>query len=177
NGINIVLNPILIFGIGNIEGMGLVGAAWATTIGRSTGVLYQLYHLFNGKHKLKIIKENIYIKWNMLVKILKVSAGGMGQFFIDSISWVILIRIAATFGSAAVAGFTIAFRILIFSLMPAWGLASAATTLVGQNLGALKPKRALISVKLIAKYNAIFLLIVTLIYLIFGNTLAGWFTN
>ncbi|MFY8191475.1 MAG: MATE family efflux transporter, partial [Bacteroidia bacterium] len=146
NGFNIVLDPILIFGIGNIEGLGLVGAAWATSIGRTIGVLYQLYHLFNGKHRLQILRENMRLQWDIMYNIMKISLGGMGQFLIDSAAWIALTRITASFGDAAVAGFTISFRILIFSLMPAWGLAGAASTLVGQNLGAKKIKRAVLSV-------------------------------
>jgi putative MATE family efflux protein len=176
NGINIFLDPLFIFGIGNIEGLGLEGAAWATTTGRSIGVIYQLYHLLNGKHRLAILRENIKLKWKTMVRIAGISFGGMGQFLIDSVAWIVLTRITAEFGSAAVAGFTISFRILIFSLMPAWGLSAAASTLVGQNLGAKKVKRAVISVWLTARYNVIFLSIITLIYLIFGDVLAGWFT-
>jgi len=177
NGFNIVLDPILIFGIGNIEGLGLVGAAWATSIGRTIGVLYQLYHLFNGKHRLQILRENMRLQWDIMYNIMKISLGGMGQFLIDSAAWIALTRITASFGDAAVAGFTISFRILIFSLMPAWGLAGAASTLVGQNLGAKKIKRAVLSVWLTARYNVIFLSIITFIYLVFGNYLAQWFTN
>lgn len=176
NGINIVLDPIFIFGIGEFEGFGLVGAAWATTIGRSIGVLYQLYHLFNGKHRLVILKENLVLKWKTMRKIASISFGGMAQFLIDSIAWIVLTRIISEFGSTAVAGFTISFRILIFSLMPAWGLSAAASTLVGQNLGAGKVKRAAISVFLTAKYNVIFLSIITVVYLVFGDYLVGWFT-
>jgi putative MATE family efflux protein len=177
NGINIVLDPILIFGIGSFEGFGLVGAAWATTIGRSIGVTYQLYHLFNGKHSLVILKKNIVLKWKTLMRIARISVNGMGQFLIDSVAWIALTRITAEFGSASVAGFTIAFRVLIFSLMPAWGLSAAASTLVGQNLGAKKINRARISVWLTAKYNVIFLSIVTVIYILFGDLMAGWFTT
>ncbi|MDP3930550.1 MAG: MATE family efflux transporter [Bacteroidota bacterium] len=177
NGFNIVLDPILIFGIGNIEGLGLAGAAWATSIGRTIGVLYQLYHLFNGKHRLQILRENMRLQWDIMYNIMKISLGGMGQFLIDSAAWIALTRITASFGDAAVAGFTISFRILIFSLMPAWGLAGAASTLVGQNLGAKKIKRAVLSVWLTARYNVIFLSIITFIYLVFGNYLAQWFTN
>lgn len=177
NGCNIVLDPILIFGFGSIEGMGLAGAAWATSIGRTIGVLYQLYHLFNGKHKLQILKDNMVLQWDIMLNIMKISLGGMAQFLIDSAAWIALTRITASFGDAAVAGFTISFRILIFSLMPAWGLAGAASTLVGQNLGAKKIKRAVLSVWLTARYNVIFLSIVTCIYLFFGNYLAQWFTN
>lgn len=176
NGINIFLDPLLIFGIGSFEGFGLEGAAWATTTGRSIGVIYQLYHLLNGKHRLVILKENIKLKWKTMKRIIEISMGGMGQFLIDSVAWIVLTRIIAEFGSASVAGFTIAFRILVFSLMPAWGLSAAASTLVGQNLGAKKVKRAVVSVWLTARYNVIFLSVITIIYLFFGNVLASWFT-
>lgn len=177
NGINIVLDPILIFGLGSFEGLGLVGAAWATTIGRSIGVLYQLYHLFNGKHRLVILKENLILKWKTMKRIAAISVGGMAQFLIDSVAWIALTRLIAEFGSTALAGFTIAFRILMFSLMPAWGLSAAASTLVGQNLGANKIKRASLSVWLTARYNVIFLSVITVIYLIFSPVLVGWFTD
>jgi MATE family, multidrug efflux pump len=176
NGINIFLDPLLIFGIGSFEGFGLEGAAWATTTGRSIGVIYQLYHLLNGKHRLVILKENIKLKWKTMRRIIEISMGGMGQFLIDSVAWIVLTRIIAEFGSASVAGFTIAFRILVFSLMPAWGLSAAASTLVGQNLGAKKVKRAVVSVWLTARYNVMFLSVITIIYLFFGNVLASWFT-
>ena len=175
NGINLILDPLFIFGFGSFEGMGLVGAAWATTIGRSIGVLYQLYHLFNGKHLLVILRKNISLQWNTIRKIANISSGGMGQFLIDSVAWIAMARMMSELGSVYVAGFTITFRILIFSLMPAWGLSGAAATLVGQNMGANKIKRAEISVWLTARYNFIFLAIVTLIYLIFGNQLANFF--
>jgi putative MATE family efflux protein len=176
NGINIVLDPILIFGLGSFEGMGLVGAAWATTIGRSIGVCYQLYHLFNGKHRLVILKENLRLRWKTMRKIASISMGGVGQFLIDSVAWIAIMRITSEFGDSAVAGFTIAFRILIFSLLPAWGLSAAASTLVGQNLGAKKVKRATISVWLTARYNVIFLSIVTIVYLVFGDAIVSFFT-
>lgn len=177
NGLNIVLDPILIFGIGSMEGLGLEGAAIATTTGRSIGVCYQLYHLFNGKHRLKIVRENIKLKWETVKRIIIISSGGMGQFLIDSVGWIALTRMTAEFGSVAVAGFTIAFRILMFSLMPAWGLSSAAATLVGQNLGAKKFNRAEISTWMTARYNVIFLAAVTLVYLLAGNMVAGLFTE
>ena len=122
NGLNIILDPILIFGIGSWDGYGLDGAAIATTFGRSVGVVYQLYHLFNGKHKLKIIEENLAFSWETIKKIIELSLGGMGQTLIDSLSWVALTRMNAEFGSAALAGYTIAFRILIFTILPSWGL-------------------------------------------------------
>lgn len=177
NGLNIILDPILIFGLGSFEGYGLTGAAIATTLGRSIGVLYQLYHLLNGKHKLVVLKENLIINVKVIKRIITISAGGMGQFLIDSVGWIVLTRMTAEFGSVAVAGFTIAFRILLFTLMPAWGLAGAAATLVGQNLGAHKYKRAEFSVWLTARYNVFFLALVTVAYLFAGDFLAGIFTD
>ncbi|AKD04510.1 MATE family efflux transporter [Pontibacter korlensis] len=177
NGANIILDPLLIFGIGNIEGLGLEGAAWATTIGRSLGVVYQLYHLFNGRHLLKILKENLTISFAVVYRILKLSSGGMGQYLIDSASWIFLTRIIAEFGSNALAAYTIAFRIIIFTLLPAWGLSSAAATLVGQNLGARKAKRAELAVWLTARYNMVFMAAVTVVYLIFGEQLSRLFTD
>ena len=177
NGLNIVLDPLLIFGIGSWEGYGLDGAAIATTFGRSMGVLYQLYHLFNGKHKLRILRENIALSWETIKKIIELSLGGMGQSLIDSMSWVALTRMNAEFGSAALAGYTIAFRILIFTILPAWGLSGAAATLVGQNLGALKAKRAELAVWLTVRYNVIFMASVTGIYLLFSKQLVGLFTS
>ena len=177
NGLNIVLDPLLIFGLGSFEGLGLAGAAWATTIGRSIGVLYQLYHLLNGKHLLKIAREDIILSFSVVFRILKVSVGGMGQFLIESASWIFLTRIMAEFGSKNLAGYTIAFRVIGFTLLPAWGLASAAATLVGQNLGAGKIKRAEISVLLTSRYNAIFLGLITILFLIFGSSIAGLFSD
>lgn len=177
NGLNMVLDPVLIFGVGNIEGFGLEGAAIATTFGRGIGVVYQLYHLFNGKHKLKILKDNIVVSWEIIKKIMEIAVGGMGQFLIDSVSWIALTRMNAEFGSASLAGFTIAFRILIFTLLPAWGLSGAASTLVGQNLGAKQPDRAEKAVWMTTRYTVIFMASVTGIYLLFNQQLAGFFTD
>ena len=177
NGLNIILDPIFIFGIGNWEGYGLQGAAIATTTGRSIGVLFQLYHLFGGKNRLKISAQNMVLKIQTIWKIFKISINGMGQFMMDSVAWLILTRIVAVFESEAIATYTILVRILIFSLMPAWGLAGAAATLVGQNLGAKKVKRAEVAVYLTAKYNMIFLVIVSVIYFFGGKYLVGFFTQ
>ncbi|MDR7131930.1 putative MATE family efflux protein [Algoriphagus sp. 4150] len=177
NGLNMILDPLLIFGVGNFSGFGLEGAAIATTFGRGVGVVYQLYHLFNGKHKLKILKENIAISWEIIKKIMEIAVGGMGQFLIDSVSWIALTRMNAEFGSASLAGFTIAFRILIFTLLPAWGLSGAASTLVGQNLGAKQPDRAEKAVWMTTRYTVIFMASVTGIYLLFNQQLAGFFTD
>ncbi len=177
NGLNIFLDPLFIFGIGSWSGWGLEGAAVATTFGRSVGVVYQLYHLFNGKHKLRILKENIEVSWEIIKKIINISIGGMGQFLIDSVSWIALTRMNAEFGSTALAGYTIAFRILIFTILPAWGLSGAAATLVGQNLGAKLPDRAEQAVWLTTRYVVIFMASVTGIYLLFASSLAGIFTD
>jgi len=177
NGFNIVLDPLLIFGIGSWDGYGLEGAAIATTLGRSVGVLYQLYHLFNGKHKLKILRENLHINWGIIKKILDIAIGGMGQFLIDSVSWIALTRMVAEFGSTSLAGYTICSRILIFTILPAWGLSGAAATLVGQNLGAKQPHRAEQAVWLTARYTVIFMASVTGIYLFFSEEMAGFFTS
>ncbi|MBA4299755.1 MAG: MATE family efflux transporter [Cyclobacterium sp.] len=177
NGLNIILDPLLIFGIGSWAGFGLDGAAIATTFGRSIGVVYQFYHLFNGKHKLKILRRNLLVRWETIKKIIDLSLGGMGQFLIDSISWVALTRMNAEFGSAALAGYTIAFRVLIFTILPAWGLSGAAATLVGQNLGAKEVDRAEKAVWLTTRYNVIFMASVTGIYLLFSQQLAGFFTD
>jgi putative MATE family efflux protein len=177
NGLNIILDPILIFGFGYFEGYGIEGAAIATTIGRGIGVLYQLYHLFFKGNKLQILKENIQIQFSTIVKILGISAGGMGQFLIDSASWILLTRILAEYGGAVLAGYTIAFRVILFTILPSWGLSGAAATLVGQNLGANNPERAESAVWITAKYNVIFLGFITILFLVFGQQIASIFSN
>ncbi len=157
NGFNIILDPILIFGLGPIPGFGLEGAAWATTTGRGIGVIYQFYVLFNGKSLIKLEWESLKMKWKTIWTILKVASGGMGQFLIESASWIFLMRIVSESGSVALAGYTIAIRLIIFALLPAFGLANASATLVGQNLGALQPSRAEQSVWVSAHITAIFL--------------------
>ncbi len=177
NGFNILLDPLLIFGIASWEGFGLEGAAIATTVGRGLGVVYQFYHLFNGKHRLRIALEHMQVKWQTVRKIMNIAAGGMGQFLIDSVSWIALTRMNAEFGSAALAGYTIAMRVLIFTLLPAWGISGAAATLVGQNLGANEIDRAEKAVWLTTRYCVIFMASVTGIYLLFSSELAGFFTD
>ena len=157
NGLNIILDPIFIFGFGPIPAYGVEGAAIATTIGRGTGVLFQLFILLYGYSK--------------------VSIGGIGQFLIGTSSWVFLMRIMSEFGSEVLAGYTIAIRVMMFTIMPAWGLANAAATLVGQNLGANEPERAERSVYKTAHYNAIFMGIVSIIYLIFAPQIIKLFTD
>ncbi len=156
NGINIILVPVFIFGWGPVPAMGVTGAAIATTIGRSSGILYQLYFLVKSQYKLKL--SYLLPHRETLSGLFSVAYGGMGQFLIASASWIFLIRILAEFGSDVVAGYTIAIRIVVFTILPASGIANAAATLVGQNLGALQPERAETSVWRTAKYNFMLLL-------------------
>ena len=177
NILNIILGPIFIFGIGPVPAMGVTGAAIATTIGRGTGVLYQAYHLLNGKGLIKLHRQNLLIRWDIIIRLLKVSAGGTGQFLIASASWIFLVRIMSSFGSATVAGYTIAIRLIVFAILPAWGMANASATLVGQNLGAGFPDRAEKSVWRAAFLNMIFLGTVTVLFLLVAKPLLGFFTN
>lgn len=155
---NIILCPIL------INQFGLTGAAIATTTGRGIGVLYQLYHLFRGKSIIRILKKHFVPDAVILKSIANIASTGTLQFIIASASWIVMARIMTGFGSDAVAGYTIAIRLLIFFLMPAWGLSNAAATLVGQNLGAQQPERAEQSVWKTARYNAIFMAFVSVLF-------------
>ena len=177
NGLNIILNPIFIFGLGPIPAYGVEGAAIATTIGRGTAVVFQLIALFYGFGKIKIVFKDLVIRTAVLFNLVKVSLGGIGQFLIATSSWVFLMRIMSEFGSEVLAGYTIAIRIMMFTMMPAWGLSNAAATLVGQNLGANKPERAENSVWKTGKYSAYFMGIVSIVYLVFANTFLSWFSD
>lgn len=177
NGLNIILDPIFIFGYGPIPAFGVEGAAIATTTGRGVAVIAQLFILFRGNSYIKIGFKDLVIRTKVMMNLIKVSLGGILQFFIGTSSWVILMLIMATFGSEVLAGYTIAIRIMMFTLMPAWGMSNAAATLVGQNLGAQKPERAEQSVWKTGKYAAIFMGTVSIIYLIFARTFLNWFTD
>ncbi|MDI6032292.1 MATE family efflux transporter [Flavobacterium sp. LB2P84] len=175
---NIILCPILINGFGPIPAFGLMGAAMATTIGRSIGVLYQLYHLFNGRGILKIIPSYFIPDLEQIKALVKIAAPGVLQFVIASCSWIFLAQLVATTGGDhGSAGYQTALRIMMFFILPAWGLSNAAATLVGQNLGAKKVERAEKSVFTTAKYNVIFMAIITVITLIFSRSLISFFTN
>ncbi len=177
NILNILLGPVFIFGLGPIPAMGVEGAAIATTIGRGTGVLFQVYHLFFGKGIIKLHAGNMPFKADIIGRLLKVSAGGTSQFLIGSASWIFLVRIMSSFGSESVAGYTIAIRLIVFAILPAWGMANASATLVGQNLGAGHPDRAEKSVWRTAFLNMIFLGSVTILFLIFARPMLNFFTE
>ncbi|MFN8342014.1 MAG: MATE family efflux transporter [Cyclobacteriaceae bacterium] len=177
NIINMVLDPLLIFGWGSIPAMGVEGAAIATNIGRSVGVLYQLYFLFNGGSLIKLAFDKLKPDFRVMMSLITLSAGGTMQNIIASASWVFLARIMAGFGSSAVAGYTIAIRVIIFTILPSWGMANAAATLVGQNLGAGKPERAEQSVWKAGFYNMVFLFLIMFVFLFLSEPILLFFTN
>jgi putative MATE family efflux protein len=176
NGINIILDPILIFGVGKWAGFGIEGAAIATTIGRGIGVLYQFRQFYLGKI-IKIRRIDLAPVLSIIKNIIKVGSGTAGQFLIASGSWVFLMKIVSSFGSEIVAGYTISIRILIFSILPSWGLANAAATLVGQNLGAKKPERAEASAWQAGWWNMYFLMIIAFFSILFAPFLVGLFSQ
>lgn len=177
NGLNIILDPIFIFGWGPIPEFGVMGAAIATNIGRGTAVLFQLGILFFGWGKVKLMLTDVVVNLKVMFNLIKVSIGGIAQFLIGTSSWVFLMRIMSEFGSEVLAGYTIAIRVMMFTLMPSWGMSNAAATLVGQNLGAQQPDRAEKSVWITGKYNAYFMGLVSVIYLIFAKQIVGWFND
>ena len=177
NIINLILDPCLIFGWGPFPKLGVTGAALATFTGRSIGVLYQFYRLLRGSERLRILRSQLRVNLGVLLRLLRVSLTGILQFLIAHTSWIGLVRIVSVFGSDALAGYTIAIRILIFILLPSWGLSNAAATLVGQNLGAKQPERAQISVWRTGFYNMLFLGIIGVIFLVFATPVIRLFTN
>jgi putative MATE family efflux protein len=177
NGINILLDPLLIFGWGFIPALGIEGAAIATNIGRGVGVLTQLWLLFKGGKHIKASLSQLYWDAAIVLNIFRTSLGGIGQMIVAMTSWIFLMRILADVGSEAVAGATIALRIMMFTMMPAWGLSNAAATLVGQNLGAGNPDRAETAVWKIGFYNMIFLVGVAILYFSFNYSLMRIFTD
>lgn len=178
NGFNILLCPVLINGFGPIPAYGITGAALATTIGRSIGVIYQLYYLFNGKSVIKLTMASLKAEWEIIRSLVTIAWPATFQFIIASCSWIFLAQLVAETGhSAASAGYQTAIRIVMFFLLPAWGISNAAATLVGQSLGAKDPLRAERSVMLTAKYNAVFMGIVSLLFLLFPGMIVGLFTQ
>ena len=177
NGINIILDPCFIFGLGPFPEMGVTGAAVATTIGRGTGVIYQLWYLMNGRGRIAFAMQHLRFIPALARRLLRISLGGIAQFLIATSSWIGVMRIVAMFGSPAIAAFTIALRMLEFVFLPAWGLGNAAATLVGQNLGAGQSDRAVQSTWQAAKYNAAFMSFTGVFLLVFAQTITGWFTE
>ncbi|HEX5766113.1 MAG TPA: MATE family efflux transporter [Woeseiaceae bacterium] len=177
NLINIVLDPCLIFGLGPFPELGVTGAAIATTVGRGIGVLYLLYYLFAAKGRLTFRLRHAALDWSLIRRLISISIGGVGQFLIATASWILIMRIVALYGSAPVAAYTIALRLMEFALLPAWGLGNAAATLVGQNLGARKPDRAAESVWRAARYNATFLLVIGLVLIAFAPLIVSLFST
>ena len=177
NGINIVLDPCLIYGIGPFPELGVTGAAIATNIGRGIGVLYQLYHLLAGATRVRLLPRHLRIVPAVMWRLLRVCAGGMAQFLIATASWLVLMRLVAPYGSAAVAGYTIAIRVIDLTLLPAWGLSNAAGTLVGQSLGAGRPERAEQAVWKVAKYNVLFLLAVASLFIVQAESVVAVFST
>ncbi len=169
NLLNIVLDFILIFGFGPIPALGVTGAAIATSIGRGTAVAYQLYILFSDKSLIKLTKQHLKTNWNILKKLVDIAATGSGQHLIGSASWIFLMMLIADYGTETVNGYGIAIRIVMFTFLPAWGIANAGATLIGQNLGAGLPERAETSVYRAAFLNMAFLFIVSIIYAIWAE--------
>ncbi len=174
NGINIVLDPLLIFGLGPFPELGLTGAAVATTIGRGTGVAYQFWGLSRGR-RLRVRGSDVRLDLRIVRSLLRISGGGVGQLLVSQASYIGLIRILASFGTAVLAGYVVAIRVVIFVIMPAWGLSNAAATLVGQNLGARKPKRAERAVYVTGAWNMLFMTVITVLFVTFASQIIAPF--
>jgi putative MATE family efflux protein len=177
NILNIVLGPCFIFGLGPFPKLGVTGAAVATTIGRGCGVLYQLWTLSRGRGRVVITRRHLRLEPAVMLRLLRLSGNAIFQILIGTASWIGLVRILSSFGSAVLAGYTIGIRIIVFALLPSWGMANAAATMVGQSLGARKPERAERSVWIAGFYNMIFLGAVGLTFVLAAPVLIRLFTS
>jgi putative MATE family efflux protein len=177
NILNLILDPLLIFGIGPFPHMGVTGAALATFTGRSIGVLYQFYRLLRGTDRLPGFVHHVRFNLGVMVRLLRVSATGILQFAIANASWIFLVRIVSLFGAAAVAGYTVAIRIVVFFVLPSWGLSNAAATLVGQNLGARNPDRAAQAVWRTGFYNMLFLGSIGVFFIVYATPVVRLFVD
>ncbi len=177
NIINLILDPCLIFGLGPFPRMGVTGAALATFIGRSIGMIYQFYRLLKGTERIHVLTRQIRLRLDVLWRLVRLSLTGILQFAIAQTSWIGLVRIVSTFGAAAVAGYTIAIRVVIFAILPSWGLSNAAATLVGQNLGAKQPDRAEAAAWRTGLYNMIFLGALGVAFVLYAEAVVRLFTH
>jgi putative MATE family efflux protein len=177
NVVNFVLDPLLIFGLGPFPRLGVTGSAIATTIGRSLGVAFQLWILFGGRSRVKVRLHHFRPDWALMWRLFRMSLGVMFQYSVATASWVAMVWLVARFGSAALAGYTLAVRIIIFAILPSWGLSNAAATLVGQNLGAGKPERAERSVWVTGFWNMVFLGSVAVFFIAFAGPLVRFFVK
>ncbi len=177
NAVNIVLNPCLIFGLGPFPQMGVLGSAVGTTIGRGIGVAYQLWVLMSGRSRIRVSFADFRVDLGVMQRIFRLSVGATFQYLVQMTSWIGLIRVVSLFGSSAVAANTLATRIVVFAILPSWGMANAAATLVGQNLGAGKPERAEHAVWRTGLYNMIFLGTVGVLFITFAEPIIGIFTS
>ncbi len=175
NGLNLVLDPVLIFGLGPFPEMGVTGAAVATTLGRGTAVAVQLFTLFRLSDRLRVGLRHLRLRTDVMARLVRLSATGTFQVFVSTASWIGLVRVIAIFGSEAVAGYTVAIRVVLFALLPAWGLSNAAATMVGQNLGAGEPERAASSVWKAGQMNLVFLGSVGLIFVLAAGPIVALF--
>src|SRR5947209_8818615 len=176
NLINLALDPCFIFGLGPFPKLGVTGAAVATLTGRSCGVLYQLWILTNGSARVRLTARHVRLAPGVILSLIRVSSTGVLQFLIAHTSWLVLVRIISTFGSLAVAGYTIGIRMFMFIILPSWGMSGAAATMVGQNLGAKKPERAERAVYTTGGYNAIYLVAIAVVLIFAPHFIVSFFS-
>jgi putative MATE family efflux protein len=177
NLVNICLNPCLIFGLGPFPRLGVTGSAVGTTIGRGVGVLLQLWVLTSGRGRLAVHASQLRADFLIMWRLIRLSLNAMLQYLVQMASWIGMVRIIASFGSEATAAYTVAIKVIIFAILPSWGMSNAAATLVGQNLGAGKPSRAESSVWRTGLYNMLFLGLIGLLFIVFARPIVGLFTS